>query len=89
MLGVTAAVGVVAADRDVALVIEQPVKDMQGFACRRPPDPWGRSRRSRWTRTKANNLVLRITNLSFPSFLHTKGEGTVGGSALVANIHSL
>ena len=35
MLGITAAVGVVAADRDVALVIEQPVKDMQGLACRR------------------------------------------------------
>jgi hypothetical protein len=64
MLGVTAAVGVVAADRDVALVIEQPVKEMQDFACRRPPDPWGRPRRSRGTRTKANNLVLRITNLS-------------------------
>jgi hypothetical protein len=29
------AVGVVAADYDIALVIEQPVKDMQGFACRR------------------------------------------------------
>jgi hypothetical protein len=33
--GITAAVGVVAADRNVALVIEQPVKDMQGFACGR------------------------------------------------------
>src|SRR6202040_3654212 len=30
-----AAVGVVAADRDVALMIEQSVKDMQGFARRR------------------------------------------------------
>jgi len=78
MLGVTAAVGVAAADRDVALVIEQLVKGMQGFACRRPPDPWGRSRCSRWTRTKAKKLVLRITNLSLPSSLHTKGGGRVG-----------
>ncbi len=31
MLSITAAVGVVAADCDVALVIEQPVKDMQGL----------------------------------------------------------
>ena len=77
MLGITAAVGVVAADRDVALVIEQPVKDMQGLACRRPPDPWGRTRRSRRTRTKANNSVLRITDLSLPSSLQTKGEGRV------------
>jgi hypothetical protein len=35
MLGITAAVGVVAADGDLALVIEQSVKDMQGFARRR------------------------------------------------------
>jgi len=28
VLGITAAVGVVATDRDVALVIEQPVEDM-------------------------------------------------------------
>jgi hypothetical protein len=77
-LGVTAAVGVVATDRDVALVIEQPVKDMQGLARRRPPDPWGRSRRSRRTRTKANNLLLKIINISLPSFLRTKGKGRVG-----------
>lgn len=69
MLGVTAAVGVVAADRDVALVIEQPVKDMQGFACRRPPDPRGRSRRSRWTRTKAkfgvkNQKLILVLSLT-------------------------
>src|SRR5271166_4664281 len=36
MLGITAAIGVVAADGDLALVIEQSVKDMQGFARRRP-----------------------------------------------------
>src|SRR5208283_4138378 len=35
MLGITAAIGVVAADGDLALVIEQSVKDMQGFARRR------------------------------------------------------
>jgi len=35
MLGITAAIGVVAADDDLALVIEQSVKDMQGFARRR------------------------------------------------------
>jgi hypothetical protein len=35
MLGITATVGVVAANRDIALMIEQSVKDMQGFARRR------------------------------------------------------
>jgi hypothetical protein len=34
MFGITAAVGVMAAHCDVALVIEQSVKNMQGFARR-------------------------------------------------------
>jgi hypothetical protein len=88
MLGVTAAVAVVAAEFDVALVIEQPVKDLQGFACRRPPDPWGRSRRSRWTLTKAKKLVLKSQTNPCP-LPYTERGRVEWGSALVANIHSL
>src|SRR5439155_26258622 len=32
MVGITAAIGMVAAGHDLALVVEQPVKDMRGFA---------------------------------------------------------
>ena len=35
MFRIAAAIGVVAADRHIALVIQEAVKDMQGFACRR------------------------------------------------------
>ncbi len=32
MVGIAAAIGVVATGRDLALVVEQPVEDMRGFA---------------------------------------------------------
>ena len=32
MVGIAAAIGMVAAGRDLALVVEQPVEDMRGFA---------------------------------------------------------
>ena len=35
VVGVPAAISMVTTNRDVALVVEQPVEDMQGFACRR------------------------------------------------------
>jgi hypothetical protein len=35
VIGIAATVGVVAADRDLALVIQEAIKDMQGFARRR------------------------------------------------------
>ena len=35
MIGITAAIGVMASGRDVALVVEQPIKHMSGFARRR------------------------------------------------------
>ena len=35
MIGIAAAVGVVAANRNLALVIQEAVEDMQGLACRR------------------------------------------------------